>query len=88
MTGFEPVKTVAELYALDEAEIIEGYTSAERGDPEPGPNRGRAFWHGWRCRMMDYGLLKVDADHIALVHEYVAALKARAAASGDEGGKR
>ena len=70
--GFEPVKTVTELNALDQAEILEGYVSAERGDPEPGPNRGRAFWHGWRCRMMDYGLIEIDAAHRALAHELLA----------------
>ncbi len=40
MTNFEPVRTLADLDTLDSNEIIEGYLSAERGDPEPGLNRG------------------------------------------------
>lgn len=40
---FTPVSTLADLESLDQEAIIEGYRSAERGDPEPGPNRGRAF---------------------------------------------
>lgn len=46
--NFTPVSTVADLETLDGEQIREGYRSAERGDPEPGPNRGRSFWHGWR----------------------------------------
>ena len=67
--NFEPVRTKADLETLDRADIVEGYFSAERGDPEPGPNRGRAFWHGWRCGMMDLGAIEIDADHRHLVHE-------------------
>jgi hypothetical protein len=69
--NFDPVKTLDDLDSLDEREITDGYMSAERGDPEPGPNRGRAFWHGWRCRMFDYGLLEIDADHRRLAFDWV-----------------
>lgn len=83
--AFEPVCTKADLDTLNEAEIVEGYTSAERGDPEPGANRGRAFWHGWRCHMMDYGLIQADAGHHQLVREYVAALRASSGRTGRTG---
>jgi hypothetical protein len=73
--SFEPVCTLADLDSLDSPEIQEGYFSAERGDPEPGPNRGRAFWHGWRCRMMDLHEIPIDADHRKLVKEYVQRLR-------------
>lgn len=69
MANFEPVRTKADLGTLDEADIREGYMSAERGDPEPGPNRGRAYWHGWRNRMIDLGVLPVDEAAMQLVHE-------------------
>jgi hypothetical protein len=55
--AFSPVGTLEELDALDGAQIIEGYLAAERGDSEPGENRGKAFWHGWRNRMIDMGEL-------------------------------
>jgi hypothetical protein len=67
--GFEPVRTKADLDSLDQADVLEGYRSAERGDPEPGENRGRAFWHGWRNRMIDYGILKPDDASMQLVHQ-------------------
>lgn len=69
--NFAPVITLADLDSLDEADLVEGYRFAERGDPEPGENRGRAYWHGWRCRMMDYGELPIDADHMKLVGAWV-----------------
>jgi hypothetical protein len=53
MSAFEPVRTLEDLYALDVDQICEGYRSYERGDPEPGANRGRAFWHGWRNAKAD-----------------------------------
>jgi hypothetical protein len=73
--NFPPVSTKSDLDSLDQGDILEGYMSAERGDPEPGPNRGRAFWHGWRNRMMDYGVIPQDAASIQLVKEVVAARK-------------
>ena len=69
--SFEPVRTYADLMTLNEADVLEGYMSADRGDPEPGPNRGRAFWHGWRNRMIDLGELQPDDASRALVAEYV-----------------
>lgn len=72
---FTPVTTLADLATLDEADMIEGHLSAERDDPEPGENRGRSFWHGWRTRMMDLGELPIDDDHRALVRAYVATTK-------------
>ena len=73
---FAPVRTKADLDNLSETDIIEGYLSAERGDPEPGENRGRAFWHGWRNRMMDIGVLPQDDASRQLVREVLAANKA------------
>lgn len=68
---FAPVTTLDDLDSLDHADVLEGYKSAERGDPEPGENRGRAFWHGWRCRMFDFGELKAPREHLELTKAYV-----------------
>lgn len=73
--NFAPVTELADLLALDEDEMKEGYLSARRGDPKPGPNRGRAFWHGWRCRMMDHGEIKPDAAHMRMIDEYLTYLR-------------
>ncbi len=70
--NFAPVATLEDLDGLDEALMLEGHLSAERGDPEPGPNRGRSFWHGWRTRMMDLGEIEIDDIHRGLVKDWVA----------------
>lgn len=70
--NYAPVLTLEDLDSLDVGEMGDGYLSAQRGDPEPGQNRGRAYWHGWRCRMMDYGELPIDAGHRRLVSQWVA----------------
>lgn len=46
--GREPVTTVEELDSLDQDEIMEGYRDGRAGDDEPGDNRSKAYWHGWR----------------------------------------
>jgi hypothetical protein len=61
MMGFAPASTLEELDTLSESDIVEGYTSAQCGDPEPGENRGKAFWVGWRNAMMDKGVIPIDA---------------------------
>ena len=48
MTEFKPVTTLADLATLDSAEVVAGYWSGKDGDPEPGNNHTRSFWHGWR----------------------------------------
>ena len=67
--NFEPVRTVADLETLDDAEILAGYLEAKRGDPEPGVNRGRAYWHGWRNAMMDFGEIEIDSAARQLAHD-------------------
>lgn len=67
--NFEPVRTKADLDSLDFADVLDGYVSTKRGDPEPGPNRGRAYWHGWRNRMIDLGELPHDDASRQLVKE-------------------
>lgn len=66
-----PVTTLAELDALDDAEIVAGHLSAERDDPEPGANHSRAFHHGWRTRMMDFGEIDISPEHRALTRAWM-----------------
>jgi hypothetical protein len=70
--SFLPVRTLEDLDSLPLADIIDGYTSAKIGDPEPGENRGRAYWHGWRNRMLDNGVIPPDAASEGLAALYVA----------------
>lgn len=67
--NFEPVRTLADLETLDPDEIVAGYMETRRGDPEPGPNRGRAYWRGWRNRMIDLGEIEIDGATRQLAHE-------------------
>jgi hypothetical protein len=66
---FEPIRTLADLAALDHDEIVAGYCETRRGDPEPGPNRGRAYWHGWRNAMIDMGEIPIDDASRQLARE-------------------
>lgn len=64
-----PVRTWAELQTLDHAEIMEGYEDGFRGDPEPGDNRSKAYWHGWRNGHLDHVRGPPDQDAIALIQD-------------------
>lgn len=56
-----PVTTVADLETLDDDEMIEGYRDGKAGEPEPGDNRSRSYWHGWRNGAVDGGHREIDA---------------------------
>lgn len=66
-----PVTTFAELDTLDDDEILEGYRDGFAGEAEPGNNRSKSYWHGWRNGAIDKGYLKPDAESFALAREYV-----------------
>ena len=53
MSEFVPVTTLEDLRSLDQAEMVEGYRDGFRGEPEPGNNRSRSYWHGWRNGAVD-----------------------------------
>lgn len=72
MTDRTPVTTLAELDALDKADMVEGYHDGAEGLAEPGNNRSRAYWHGWRNGRVDAGLAEKDAAQVALAREYLA----------------
>ncbi|WP_398482535.1 hypothetical protein [Tardiphaga sp.] len=67
--NFPVISTLAELDALDDDEIFAGYTEAKPTDPEPGENRGKAYWHGWCNRQRDAGVLDWNPIHADLVHQ-------------------
>ena len=70
MSDRTPVSTLADLDQLDLDEMAQGYRSGMDGDPEPGGNRSRSYWHGWRNGRTDKGGGKLhppDAAQLALV---------------------
>jgi len=70
--NFEPVRTVADLETLDHDEILAGYMEWRAGDPEPGLNRGRSYWHGWRNAAIDHRAIEKDDAAAQLAHEVIA----------------
>ena len=71
MPAWIPVYTIADLETLDETEILEGYWDGRKNEPEPGNNRSRSYWHGWRNGMLDGGFRDKDAAQASLAHEYL-----------------
>ena len=71
MSEFKPVETLADLNKLDSDEIVAGYLAGSRMLDEPGSDKSRSFWHGWRNAQMDHGRLLHDSAATRLVREYL-----------------
>src|SRR5690348_5685551 len=70
MAEFAPVRTVADFRRLDDGDVLEVYLDGFHGGPEPGSDRSRAYWHGWRNGQTDAGLAEPDAAQMALAQEF------------------
>jgi len=66
-----PVTTLDDLASLDQGEVIEGYRAGLDGWPEPGNNRSRSYWHGWRNGALDGKHIEKDAAHAELARVVV-----------------
>lgn len=66
MSEFTPVQTLEEFDHLDENEILAGYWAGIANAAEPGNDRSRAYWHGWRNGMVDGKHAQADAAQTAL----------------------
>lgn len=73
MNDRTPVEDAAELALLDEAEMIEGYHDGRSGEPEPGGNRSKSYWHGWRNGRVDGHHAEPDAAMRLLAQSALAA---------------
>lgn len=71
MSEFHPVSTKADLDLLDTDEIVEGYRSGLRGAAEPGSDKSRSYWHGWRNGMADSRRMEPDVHMTMLCREIV-----------------
>jgi hypothetical protein len=71
MSEFKPVTTLDDLHSLDGIEVLEGYLDGLRGEPEPGNNRSRSYWHGWNNGAVDRGRREKDEAQAALAREVV-----------------
>lgn len=69
----KPVSTLEDLATLDDDEVLEGYRDGLDNAPEPGGNRSRSYWHGWRNGMADRGRIQPDGAMRQLAREYIEA---------------
>lgn len=71
MSEYQPLSSVRELYVLDEDDCMAGYLAGLDGSPEPGSDKSKSYWHGWRNGMMDKGRLPIDEPARNLAAEFV-----------------
>lgn len=77
MIKYFPVQTVCDVQSLDSQEMLAGYLSGLRGDPEPSSERSRSYWHGWRNGASDNGFRPIDAAQRLLASRVVGTRRAR-----------
>lgn len=71
MSEYQPLSSAHELDVLDDADCVAGYMAGLDGAPEPGSDKSKSYWHGWRNGMMDKGQLPIDEAARNLAHEVV-----------------
>ncbi|MFC4275547.1 hypothetical protein [Achromobacter aloeverae] len=71
MSEFQPVRTKADLDTLDDDDIVAGYMHGLNGGDEPGSDKSRSFWHGWRNGMVDSRRAEPDSAQGELARELV-----------------
>lgn len=69
MSEFRPVETKSDLEQLDDDEILAGYRAGLSDPQEPGSDKSRAYWHGWRNAQIDRGRIPVDASAYRLARD-------------------
>ena len=60
MSEFQPVSTKKDLDILDMDDVLSGYRSGLDAESEPGSDKSKGFWHGWRNGVSDRGLAPID----------------------------
>ena len=73
MSEFRPVETVADLNSLDVDEIVQGYRDGWTCSDEPGNDKSRGYWHGWKNAQTDKGRAQPDAHQQRLVRDLLGA---------------
>ncbi|MBB3004391.1 hypothetical protein FHX57_006773 [Paraburkholderia tropica] len=69
MSEFKPFEFI-EFEWIDD-DVIAGYRSGYAGDPEPGSDKSRSFFHGWRNGRVDGGHQPIDAAQQEFARSYV-----------------
>lgn len=76
MSEFSPIRALEELALQDPHEMFNGYMAGLHGEPEPGSDKSRGYWHGWRNGMVDSGRMTKDESQAALAAEVIRAQRA------------
>lgn len=71
MSEFKSAATVVDLETLDQADVLAGYYSGLNGDPAPGSDKSRGFFHGWRNGMADTRRTDTTPEQQQLCREMV-----------------
>lgn len=71
MSEFAPVSTMADLDLLDQDEIVAGYLAGLSDPTEPGSDKSRSYWHGWRNAQSDRYRVPPDIHQQQLAAEIV-----------------
>jgi ribosome modulation factor len=73
MSEYTPLSTHAELDLLDMDDCVEGYRAGLNGrTEEPGSDKSKSYWHGWRNAMIDRRLMEPDEAWYSLLREGIA----------------
>lgn len=71
MAEYAPITTAAELDLTDSDDVIAGYYAGRDGAREPGSDKSKSYWHGWRNGMMDTSRMPQDDASRALAGSFV-----------------
>lgn len=75
MSEYQPIRTKQELDLLDNEEVVAGYLDGLKGSSQPGSDKSKSFWHGWRNGRVDGGFAAIDCDQRRLAREIVGTYK-------------
>ena len=71
MSEFKPISTLEDLNLQDTDELLAGYHAGLENLAEPGSDKSRAYWHGWRNGRTDRGVTPVDTSQAELARRFV-----------------
>lgn len=71
MSEFQTEGTIIELHSMDDDEILSGYWSGYKGEPEPGSDKSNSFYHGWCNGMVDSKRMEPTQRQMLLAREIV-----------------
>lgn len=53
-------------------EVVDGYRAGYRGESEPGSDKSRSFFHGWKNGRVDGGFDQIDEHQQEFARAFIA----------------